>query len=488
MVGRLKSLPTTAILDGAIVSLAAAAVAAAVVALGSAASGQALAPTFAAAAGAVVAGLAFAGWILGLTARRAPRPLAALVDAQRQVAVTSAAASASLVLLAAAGPAGLGAPALALAAGSLAALILRARFSRSENSESYARAREEAQTDALTSLGNRRRLLTDLQTELRAATAQSPRVLVLFDLDGFKRYNDTYGHPAGDALLTRLGHNLARAIGPYGAGYRLGGDEFCVLITRAGAAAKTVIGLSAAALSEHGEGFAIKASYGAVMMPHEAREAAAALRVADQRMYAHKESRRASATRQTRDILLQVLSERAPELGLRLQDVARLARGVAVRLALEAEDVDEVVRAAELHDVGKMAIPDEVLNKPGPLTEEELAFVRQHTVVGERILSAAPALMPVSKLVRSVHERWDGSGYPDGLAGPQIPLGARIVAVCDAFDAMTAQRPHGEAVPSDDAVAELRRCAGSQFDPEVVDAFCAEIAAMARRQETLAGR
>jgi HD-GYP domain-containing protein (c-di-GMP phosphodiesterase class II) len=225
----------------------------------------------------------------------------------------------------------------------------------------------------------------------------------------------------------------------------------------------------------------VKASFGAVMLPHEARDASAALRIADQRMYSHKESRRASATRQTRDILLQVLNERAPELGLHLQDVARLAKGVAVRLALEAEEVDEVVRAAELHDVGKMSVPDQVLNKPAPLTDEEWAFVHQHTLVGERILSAAPALVPVAKLVRSIHERWDGGGYPDGLRGPAIPLGARIVAVCDAFDAMTSERTYRDPVTVEDAVAELRRSAGTQFDPEVVNAFCTEIVSLAPR-------
>ena len=175
------------------------------------------------------------------------------------------------------------------------------------------------------------------------------------------------------------------------------------------------------------------------MLPHEARDAARALRIADQRMYAHKEDRRASATRQTRDILLQVLQRararaRRPPQGRR--EAGAAASAPASRSS--AEELDEVVRAAELHDVGKMAVPDEVLHKPGPLTDEEWDFIRQHTIIGERILSAAPALMPVAKLVRASHERWDGSGYPDGLAGEEIPLGARIVAVCDAFDAMTA--------------------------------------------------
>ena len=268
---------------------------------------------------------------------------------------------------------------------------------------------------------------------------------MLFDLDGFKRYNDTFGHPAGDVLLARLGSNLERAIKPYGEAYRIGGDEFCVLVMTGASSAKTIIALASSALSEQGEGFAIKASHGTVMLPHEARDATLALRIADQRMYAQKEDRRSSATRQARDILLQVLHEREPALGNHLKGVAQLAMGVAARMSLIAEELDEVVRAAELHDVGKMAIPDEILRKPGPLTQEEWAFVRRHTVIGERILSAAPAMLPVAKIVRASHEHWDGSGYPDGIAGEEIPLGARIVAVCDAFDAMITSRPYRDA-------------------------------------------
>jgi diguanylate cyclase (GGDEF)-like protein len=350
-----------------------------------------------------------------------------------------------------------------------------------ENVQMFADARLEAQTDSLTTLGNRRKLMVDLRREIELASVESPRVLVMFDLDGFKRYNDTYGHPAGDALLMRLGANLARAIRPYGNAYRLGGDEFCVLVVTGASNAKTIIALASAALSEQGEGFTVRSSHGAVILPHEARDATRALRVADQRMYAQKEDRRSSATRQTRDILLQVLHEREPELGNHLKRVAKLAIGVATRLELGVEELDEIVRAAELHDVGKMAIPDEILRKPGPLTEEEWSFVRQHTIIGERILSAAPALLPVAKLVRASHERFDGSGYPDGLAGETIPLGARIIAVCDAFLSMTSSRPYRPAIPPEDALAELQACAGTQFDPRVVTAFCEEIAATGPR-------
>jgi HD-GYP domain-containing protein (c-di-GMP phosphodiesterase class II) len=142
---------------------------------------------------------------------------------------------------------------------------------------------------------------------------------------------------------------------------------------------------------------------------------------------------------------------------------------------MNAEELDELTRAAELHDVGKVAIPDAILNKPGKLDATEWEFMRQHTILGERILSAAPALRPVALIVRSSHERWDGAGYPDGLAGESIPLAARIVAVCDAFEAITSARCYRKARSLDAARAELHRAAGSQFDPAVVEVFLDEL-------------
>jgi HD-GYP domain-containing protein (c-di-GMP phosphodiesterase class II) len=138
---------------------------------------------------------------------------------------------------------------------------------------------------------------------------------------------------------------------------------------------------------------------------------------------------------------------------------------------MEAEQRDETYRAAQLHETGKMAIPDAILNKPGPLEEPEWEFVRQHTLIGERIIASAAALVPVARLVRSSGERWDGKGYPDSLQGEQIPLGARVVAVCDAYEAMVSERPYSVAMRPARALEELNRGAGSQFDPEVVAAF-----------------
>ncbi len=145
-------------------------------------------------------------------------------------------------------------------------------------------------------------------------------------------------------------------------------------------------------------------------------------------MYAAKDDSRQSSRRQTCDVLLQVLREREPDLHDHLEGVAALVVGVARRLGLSAEQVDEVVRAAELHDIGKIAIPDAILHKPGPLDADEWMLMREHTVIGDRILGAAPAMRPVAAIVRSSHERWDGGGYPGQAARRADPLGARIVA------------------------------------------------------------
>jgi diguanylate cyclase (GGDEF)-like protein len=356
---------------------------------------------------------------------------------------------------------------VALALMTLAALALRASRRELETA---------ATSDALTGLPNRRRLFADL--ERRAARGgMAPAVLMLFDLDGFKSYNDSFGHLAGDALLTRLGQALAHAVAPHGHAYRLGGDEFCVL---ADAGAKLEIAATEA-LTEHGDGFSVTASYGAVAIPDEAAVAGDALRIADQRMYAQKHSGRASAGRQSTDVLLRALAERHPDLENHLDGVAELAVAVGCRLGLEREALDQVRLAAELHDVGKVAIPDAIINKPGPLDDDEWAFMQRHTLIGERIVAAAPALGPVAKLVRSSHERWDGAGYPDRVAGDDIPLGARIIAVCDAYDAIVSDRPYRSGRSSAEAMHELRRCAGTQFDRAVVEAFAAELAAQRDR-------
>jgi two-component system cell cycle response regulator len=358
--------------------------------------------------------------------------------------------------------------ALVLAACAVGAVIGRMAITFHRNAALLRASRRDAETDALTGLANRRRLLLDLETRIEAGV---PTVLLLFDLDGFKSYNDAFGHPAGDSLLHRLAQKLGEAAEPFGTAYRMGGDEFCVIAEGESADRATIIAAALRALRDESEGFRITSAYGAAVLPDEASELSEAMRIADTRLYGNKDSRRASAGRQTREVLLSVLHERDESSRGHLSAVAQLAQAVGERLALPEADLKDLVLVAELHDVGKLAIPDSILSKPGPLTEEEWVFVHRHTQIGERILASAPALARIGTLVRSTHERVDGLGYPDGLVGAEIPLLSRIVSACDAFYAMTEERPYRAALSAEDAVAELRRCSDTQFDGTVVEAL-----------------
>jgi diguanylate cyclase (GGDEF)-like protein len=368
------------------------------------------------------------------------------------------------------------------AAGCVLAVVVRLGGTFRDYGRMLRASRHEAASDALTGLGNRRSLIAELEGRL-AEDEPEPAVLALFDLDGFKAYNDAFGHPAGDLLLQRLGARL-REIGGPDVAFRMGGDEFCVLLPAVASA--DLVGRAQLALSESGEGFTVSASAGAVDLPSEARTVSEALAIADRRMYAHKRGNRTSASSQSKDVLLRAVHERSPNLGAHGGEVAELAELTAKRLGLEVEMTRAVRQGAELHDIGKLAVPDTILNKPGALDEDEWAFMRRHTLVGERILAAAPALLDVAKLVRASHERFDGDGYPDGLAGDEIPLGSRVIAVCDAWDAMVTDRPYRRAMSRADALAELERCAGTQFDPAVVEAFRAVLANPRRHLQLLA--
>jgi HD-GYP domain-containing protein (c-di-GMP phosphodiesterase class II) len=244
-----------------------------------------------------------------------------------------------------------------------------------------------------------------------------------------------------------------------------------VLVDLAAAERRAILGAATRALVEEGEGFRITSAVGSVLLPQETRDASDALRLVDTRMYRNKDSRRASAVRQSKDVLLSVLNERDGELRGHLTSVAQLARNVGTRLGLRRDELHDLELTAELHDVGKLAVPDSILAKPGPLNEEEWPFIFRHPLIGERILGSAPSLARIGRLVRSTHERVDGQGYPDGLAGDAIPRLSRIVSVCDAYLAMVEDRPYRPARSAAEAIAELRRCAGTQFDSEVVEAL-----------------
>jgi diguanylate cyclase (GGDEF)-like protein len=382
------------------------------------------------------------------------------------------------------------APAVVLAAIALVLAVVRMCLMLGENARLLTTMRGQTMTDTLTGLANRRLLLSDLAERIEAASPEQPLLLVMYDLNGFKLYNDTFGHLAGDSLLTRLGQRLAVACQGLGRAYRMGGDEFCALLAcpaelvdgcREGVASD-VVARTVEALSEHGPGFQVDSCFGLAVVPREAVTATEALGLADERLYQQKDARPGNVRRQLRNAVMQALQE--DELSLRdtHQGAGRLSTQVGRNLGLDDEESSLLARAAELHDIGKLAIPEVILDKPGPLDDNEWVFMRRHTLLGERLLAAAPALAAlvdprpdVGETIRCHHERFDGKGYPDGLAGEQIPLAARVICVCDAFDAMTTDRAYQPAMSRAAAIRQLQAGAGTQFDPRVVAAFVAAL-------------
>ncbi|HEX4625822.1 MAG TPA: HD domain-containing phosphohydrolase [Solirubrobacteraceae bacterium] len=280
------------------------------------------------------------------------------------------------------------------------------------------------------------------------------RVLELFALDGFAPYRDTFGPQVSEAMLVRLHRRCRAAVAPHGRAHRLHDDRFAV----GGRVTGATVAAALTALSERGAGFAIVGVPAVDLLGSNGRPAVP-----------------------SRDTLVRDLEHARPELARHMRAVAALARGTGRELGLSGERLDELVRAAELHDVGKVAVPDAILDKHGPLADDEAAFLRTHTVVGERILATAAPLGEAAELVRCSHERWDGFGYPDGRRAEDIPLGARVIAVCDAYETMVSERHYSAALEPAAALAELRRSAGRQFDPRVVEAF---VVAHGRRGDT----
>jgi putative nucleotidyltransferase with HDIG domain len=235
------------------------------------------------------------------------------------------------------------------------------------------------------------------------------------------------------------------------------------------------------ALSEQGPGFSIGCSTGSSEVG-AGSSFEDALHVADQRLYANKRSTRGEPATDAKDALLQVLAEQNADLVKHLGHVSDMAARTAASLGLSPSQVGLTRLAAELHDIGKSAMPESILEKPGPLDAAERWFMQRHSEIGARIVSAAPTLAATAPIVRATHERPDGRGYPDGLILEDIPISSRIIAVVDAFDAMTSDRPYQKAMPLADALAELRQHAGTQFDPAVIEAFASTLPSRTRAQ------
>jgi two-component system, cell cycle response regulator len=329
-------------------------------------------------------------------------------------------------------------------------------------------------SDSVTGLDNRVCLEADLEDAI--ATPGERLVLLLFDLEGLQAYQDRFGFAAGDELLRRAAEMLIEAAAPLGGTvYRVEECRLALLLPAGDTCPAEIVLAATASLHDEGRDLVIGRSYGEVAIPDEATVPAVAMQIAGRRLASHGERQHRSARRQAHAVLMEALAARSPELREHLRIITYRSISLSRRLGLGREEIDDVALAAELQDVGLLSVPEAVLKKESPLTEDELAMIRNRPVSGARIIGAAPGLASVAGLVRSSCERFDGGGYPDGKAGEEIPLGSRIIAVAVAFAAMTTPRPHRPAGSVDDALEELRRCAGSQFDPEVVEALADEL-------------
>jgi diguanylate cyclase (GGDEF)-like protein len=366
------------------------------------------------------------------------------------------------------------------------------------STQSALRAMRLALTDPLTGLGNHRHFHERLQRELlHAEEEHAPLTLCFVDIDDFKKINDRFGHPSGDRVLSQVAGRLRQG----GEAFRLGGDEFALLLAdhdedmALDAASSVVERIGALELDHVGR---VTVSAGLATFPVQGHGRDELIRLADSALYWAKEHGKNRVRLYRPDVvelaelkrlaagpdkaaryraaasLAKAVDARDAYTGSHSERVSDLAARVATRVGLDPEQVELTRLAGSLHDLGKLAIPEEILRKPGALTDSERLVLERHPQIGFRMLDSL-GVDPVADLVLHHHERWDGAGYPDGLAHEQIPLGARIIFVADAYDAMTSDRIYRPKRSAHAALAELRRCAGTQFDPGIVAAFTEEL-------------
>jgi diguanylate cyclase (GGDEF)-like protein len=327
----------------------------------------------------------------------------------------------------------------------------------------------------------------------RAARDGRPAALALVDIDGFRALNARRGPRAGDAALRAVAARLRKLVRSDDVLGRTGADEIAVLMPGAGiagaeACCERLIAALAEARVPGADAVTVSAGIAAgaagATVDQMLADAAGGLDLAraegGARAAACPEGDGAAGGPPRHADVIEALStallERDRYTGEHSAEVVELSRHVARALGLSEIEVERIAAAALVHDVGKVAIPDRVLHKPAPLDPDEWLLMRDHPVIGERILRTIPGMGAVARIVRHEHERFDGGGYPDGLAGEDIPMGSRVILACDAYHAMTSDRPYRRAMAHDDAISELARAAGSQFDPRVVAALLGRLA------------
>jgi diguanylate cyclase (GGDEF)-like protein/putative nucleotidyltransferase with HDIG domain len=419
-------------------------------------------------------------------------------DDRQLVVQVAYVAVAYAALLLAAPPEGGVAPWLIVAMGALAVAAILIRSMRLRVGTLIERLYETARTDPLTGLPNRRGFRELLDLELERARRRESRVAVIVgDLDHFKEVNDRSGHHVGDAALVRVAELLVEAKRRIDAVARIGGEEFALILpdTEEGEAMIVAERLRERVRDEFAaEAITITISFGIATYPAHGETAASVLRAGDEALFAAKGGGRNRSVLHTAELhrLLEpggdrdveaerftaAMLELAEAVDLRFsgsarhsETVGRYAEMMAVELGLDEQRVGRVRLAGLLHDIGKALVPETILQKSAKLSDEEFALIRKHPGYGARILDHPSLADDVAHWVGAHHERPDGRGYPHGLSGEQVGLEARILAVADAYEAMTSDRAYRDSIGHEAARRELRRCSPGQFDPRVVEVF-----------------
>lgn len=409
-----------------------------------------------------------------------------------------------------------------LVAGQIRSMSNKLAIAHQKLAVAHEAIQKQALTDPLTELPNHRAMIEQLDKELeRTYRSQRAFSVIFFDGDHFKKVNDTYGHVVGDLVLCELGKRVSNVLRGGDTLGRFGGEEFVVLLPETDAIQaediaeriRAVVASLPLVPTAVDGGINITISVGIATYPGDGETINALLDMADQAMYWAKRLGRnqirtaAEACRANHRAIFDILTmpdegrdetladglhtdrlQRAYYLGtiyslmrmIEVRDagmsrhshaVSDLATAIAQHLGIEPKSILSIGTAALLHDIGKIAIPDALLHKVGPLSPTERSLVQQHPELGMQILEISPFLQELIPAIRHHHERWDGTGYPDQLSGEHIPLEARIIGVAEAYDAMLADRAYQVGRSPGEALAELQRCAGTQFDPQIVQAF-----------------
>lgn len=300
-----------------------------------------------------------------------------------------------------------------------------------------------------------------------------PLALIVVDINGLKLTNDAFGHLVGDRLLIEATMTLKREIRGKDTVARIGGDEFVIIMPNTSRDEAILLSerLSQLFHDKAIEGLPISASFGEAVKVDDSLSISEVFNLAEDRMYHHKVSEKQSRRHYSIQLIMRTLYEKIPREEAHSQRVAELSRQLGQAMNFTSAEVNELVTAATLHDIGKVAISNEILDKPGMLTEAEWREIKRHPEVSYNILSTVPEYGPLSEIVLAHHERWDGKGYPKGISGEQIPLAARIISIADTFDVMVTGRPYRKAKTLDEALAVIEEEAGRQFDPELVEVF-----------------